>query len=103
MYAPEYEQHAAHLRSGMDEHEQREQSYVPKARILAIVFARARIRLRHVVVHALAVRELIASVELFSERLIPTSGVARREVRYPVHATYRIEHLLVAHATVRAR
>lgn len=58
MYAPEYEQHAAHLGSGMDEHEQGKQSYIPKARVLAIVFARARIRLRGVSVQALAIREL---------------------------------------------
>lgn len=63
MNASKYEQHAAHLRSGMDEHKQGEQSYVPKARIVAIVFARARICLRGVGVHALAVRELQNNVE----------------------------------------
>jgi hypothetical protein len=42
----------------MDEHEQREKSYVPEARVLAVVLARARIRVRGVSVHALAVREL---------------------------------------------
>jgi len=47
----------------MDEHKQGEQSYVPKARVLAIVFARARMRLRGVGVHALAVCELKNNVE----------------------------------------
>jgi len=42
----------------MDEHKQGEQSYVPKARVLAIVFARTRIRHSGVGTHALAVREL---------------------------------------------
>lgn len=42
----------------MDEYKQGEQSYVPKARVLAIIFARARICLRSVAVHALAVCEL---------------------------------------------
>lgn len=64
MYASKYEQHAAHLRSGMDEHKQGEQSYVPKARILAIVFAGARICLRGVVVHALAVRVLQNNIKI---------------------------------------
>lgn len=42
----------------MDEHEQREKSYVPEARVLAVVLARARIRYRGVSVHALTVCEL---------------------------------------------
>lgn len=39
----------------MDEHEQREKSYIPEARVLAVVLARARIRYRGVAFHALTV------------------------------------------------
>jgi len=48
------------------------------------------------------IRYLVAGTVLISERLIPASGVARWEVRYPIHAAYRAEHLLVTHAMVRA-
>jgi len=59
----------------MDEHEQGEQSYVPKARVLAVVFARARIRLSGVAVHALAVRELQNNVFLTRDKSAPNKVV----------------------------
>lgn len=42
----------------MDEHEQGEKSYVPEARVLAIVLARSWIGFCRVTAHALAVGEL---------------------------------------------
>lgn len=61
VHAPEYEQHAAHLGGGVDEHEQREERDVPETRVVAVLLARARVRLGRVPVHAQAVCKLQTS------------------------------------------